>query len=75
MVEVSVGQQDGVDFRGVVRERNPVADRLVGAALKHPAIDQDPGALRRQQELRAGDGRGRAEELEIHPAGALSPRG
>ncbi len=50
----------------VVGERDPVADRLVRAALEHPAVDQDPGSLRGQQVLRAGHGRRGPEELEVH---------
>ena len=60
-------QQDRVDRRGVVGERNPVADRLVRAALEHPAVDEDPGAGGLEQELGAGDRRGGAQELEVHP--------
>jgi len=41
MVEMGVGQQDGVELLRVVRERDPVADRFVGAALEHPAVDED----------------------------------
>ena len=66
MVEMGVGQQHGVERRRVVCERDPVADRLVRAALEHPAIDEDPGAARVEQVLRAGDGRRATEEVEVH---------
>ena len=41
MVEVGVGQDDGIELARVEPERHPVADRFVRAALEHPAIDQD----------------------------------
>jgi hypothetical protein len=68
VVEVGMRQQHGVERGRLERERDPVADRFVGAALEHPAVDQDPGAARGEQELRAGDRRGPAQELEVHPA-------
>ena len=58
VVEVGVGQQDGVDLGRVEGERDPVADRLVGAALEHAAVDQDAGPLGHEQVLGAGHGRG-----------------
>ena len=73
VVEVGMGQQDRVDRLRVVGQRNPVADRLVRAALEHPAIDQDRGPVGGQQILRTGHGRGRPEELEVHPR-SLPPR-
>ena len=66
MVEVGMGQQDRVDPGRIVGQRNPVANRLVRAALEHPAVDQDRGPVRREQVLRAGHRGGRAEELEVH---------
>jgi hypothetical protein len=66
VVEMGVGQEDGVELGRVEGERDPVADRLVRAALEHPAVDEDLSALRGQQELRPGDGRGAAEELDVH---------
>ena len=66
MVEVRVGQQHRIEVRRIERERDPVADRFVRAALEHPAVDEDarPGGL--EEELRAGD-RGRAtEEADVH---------
>ena len=41
-----MGQQDRVERLRVVGERDPVADRLVRAALEHPAVDEDRGAAR-----------------------------
>src|SRR6185369_431792 len=55
-----------VERPGVVGQRDPVADRLVGAALEHPAVDQDAGSAGLEQVLRAGDGGGTAEEVEVH---------
>ena len=68
MVEVGVGQQHGVEGRGVEIERDPVADRLVRAALEHPAVDEDPRLAGLEQVLRARDGRGSAEEVDLHRA-------
>ena len=45
MVEMGVGQQDGVELVRVERERDAVADRFVRAALEHPAVDEDPGPV------------------------------
>ena len=45
MVEVGMRQQDGVEIPGLERERDPVADRFVRAALEHAAIDQDARPL------------------------------
>ena len=61
-----MGQQDRVELGRVEGERDPVADRLVRAALEHAAVDEDLRALGDQQELRAGDGGGAAEELDVH---------
>ena len=66
MVEMGVGQQDRVELGRLERERDPVPDRFVRAALEHPAVDQDPGAIGDEQELRAGDGGRAAEELDVH---------
>ncbi len=53
MVQVGVGQHDRIQLGRVERERDPVADRLVGAALEHAAVDEDAGPIGRQQELGA----------------------
>jgi hypothetical protein len=66
VVEVGVGQQDRVDRRRVVRERNAVPDGLVRAALEHAAVDEDAGAVGDEQELRAGNRRGPAEKVDLH---------
>ncbi len=66
VVEVGVGQQHRVELGRVERERDPVADRFVRAALEHAAVDQDPGPLGDEQELRARDRGGAAEELDVH---------
>ena len=66
MVEMRVGQQDGVELVRVERERDAVADRFVRAALEHPAVDEDAGLRGLEQVLRAGDGRGATEEVDLH---------
>ena len=70
-----MGQQDGVELARVERERDPVADRFVRAALEHPAVDEDPGPLGVEQELRAGDGRRATEEVDLHGAHGDSAAG
>ena len=60
-----MGQEYRVEGLRVVGERDPVADRFVGAALEHPAVDEDPRPVGRQEELGAGDGGRRAEELKL----------
>ncbi len=66
MVEVGVRQEDGVDVCRVIRERDPVPDGLIGPALEHAAIDEDPGLRCLEKELAAGDGRRGTEEGELH---------
>ena len=44
---------------------------LVRAALEHPAVDEDAGAIGRQEEARPGDGRRAAEEGELHGTASL----
>ncbi len=66
VVEMSVGQEDRVERRRVEPERDPVPDGLVRAALEHPAVDEDSRPLGDEQELGAGDGRGAAEEVDLH---------
>ncbi len=68
MVEVGMGQEHGVEVGCIEGERDPVADRFVRAALEHPAVDEDPGPLGDEQELRAGDGRRATEEVDLHGA-------
>ena len=66
MVEMRVGQQDGVELVRVEREGHAVADRFVRAALEHPAVDEDAGLGGLEEVLGAGDGRGAAEEVDLH---------
>ena len=74
VVEMGVGQEDRVERRRVEPERDAVADGLVGAALEHAAVDEDPGAIGDEQELRAGDGRRAAEEVDLHRRHRATPR-
>ena len=66
VIEVGVGDEDRVEVLRLEAERDAVPDHLVGAALEHPAVDEDPGARGRQQEARSRDGRRAAEEGELH---------
>ena len=68
VVEVGVGEDDGVERRRVHAQRHPVAHRLVGAALEHPAVDEDPRVARVDEVARARHGPGAAEEGELHAA-------
>ena len=72
VIEMGVRQQDGVEVGRLVAQRHAVADRLVRAALEHPAVDEDPGLPGLQQELAAGHRGGRAEEGQVH--GCMVPR-
>ena len=75
VVEVGVGQEDGVERRGVEVEREPVPDRLVRAPLEHPAVDEHLRLPGDEQMLRAGDGRRATEEVDLHRAhGDREPR-
>ena len=74
MVEVRMGQHDRVELRRIEPERDPVPDRLVGAALEHPTIDQDLRSIGGDEELRAGDGGGPTEEVDLHAAHGDRPR-
>jgi hypothetical protein len=66
MVEMGVGHEDCVDVLRLDPERDPVPDHLVGAALEHSAVDEDPGPGRRQEEARPGDGGRTAEKGDLH---------
>jgi hypothetical protein len=63
---MGVGDEDRVKLRRLEAQRDPVADDLVGAALEHPAVDQDAGARGGQEEARSRDGRRAAEEGKLH---------
>ena len=64
MVEVRVGEDDGVDRGGVDRQRLPVALAQLLETLKQPAVDEDAMAVHLEQVLRAGHGAGGAEERQ-----------
>ena len=66
MVEVGVGQQDRVQVFRIKGKWDPVADRLIWAALEHAAVDEDPSPVRDQQVLGPGDGRRTTEEVDLH---------
>ena len=66
VVEVGVGEDDRVERRRVNAQRHPVAHRLVGAALEHAAVDEDPRPAGVDEVARARDGPRPAEEGELH---------
>ena len=51
VVQMGVGQDDGIERRRVVGERHPVAHFFVRPTLEHPAVDQHPGLLGDEQKL------------------------
>ena len=81
VVEVGVGQDDGVERRRVEAQRHVVADRLVGAALEHAAVDEDLGPAGVDEVAGPGHGPRAAEEGQLHapivthPHLAGDPRG
>ena len=67
VVKMRMRQDDRVQLRRLEREWHAVANRLVRAALEHPAVDEDLGSAGVEQELGTGDGRCAAEEVQVHP--------
>ena len=64
MVDVGVGQRDGVDPRGVDGQRIPVPEAQVLQSLVEPAVDEEPASVHLDQELRAGDRPRRAQAVD-----------
>ena len=62
VVEVPVGQDDGIDAGGRHRERGPVAQAQGLVALEEPAVHQHPRTSRFEQVARTGHGGVGAEE-------------
>src|SRR5439155_14939397 len=73
VIEVRVGQHDGIERRRVMRGRYAVPNGLVGQALEEAAIDEDLGPARLEQVLRAGDGGGATKERQVRHASWLPP--
>ena len=67
MVEVCVRQEHGVELARVERERDAVTDRLVRAALEHPAIDEHLRPFGNEQVLGTSDGGRATKEVDLHP--------
>ncbi len=61
MIQMRVGQDDGVDACRLNRQRYPVQLAKVLQSLEQTAIDQDARAAMREQMLRPGDGACTAE--------------
>ena len=55
VVDVGVGQRDGVDLRRVDRQPIPVPESKLLQPLVETAVDEELLATRLDQELRAGD--------------------
>ena len=64
VIHVRVAQHDGRQGARVDRQRAPVAQPQLLQALEEPAVEQHLLVAGAKQMLRAGDGPGRAEELE-----------
>ncbi len=62
MVEVGVGQNHEIELGRLERRCRPVPQAEFLESLEQPAIDEHAEAVVLEQELRAGDGTGRAEE-------------
>ena len=75
VVKVGVREQDRVERGGVERQRDPVADRLAGPSLEHPAVHEDACLAGLEKELAAGHRGGGAEEVEVHAADGATGRG
>ena len=69
MIEMSVGENDGVDALGVDEERRPVAQAQLLVALEQTAIDEDALSVGFEQIFRSGDGSDGAQKSQIqcHP--------
>ena len=67
VIEVRVREEQRVDRRRLVRERHPIAEHIVRAALEHPAVDEDTRAIGLEEVLRAGHRARGAEEMQAHP--------
>ncbi len=74
VVEMRVGEEDRIDRPRVVGERKAVAGGFRGRTLEHPAVDDHPCPLGREQELGAGHGGRRAQEPELHRTSLPSSR-
>ena len=66
MIQVSMGQDHGVQFPRLQTERHPVEFLRLAPALEHPEIDQDVGARRLHMVSRTRDETGRSVECDFH---------
>ena len=64
VVDVGVGEDDGVDGGGLDGEGVPVLEAVFLGALEEAAIDEDAAAAGFEEVAGAGDGAGGAEEAE-----------
>lgn len=64
VVQVGMGDDHGVDGRGVARQLRPVAAAQVRETLEEAAVEEDPGMVALDEELAAGDGPDAAEEAQ-----------
>jgi hypothetical protein len=74
VVEVGVGEDDGVERARIEAERDPVAHRLVRPALEHAAVHEDPGAPGVHEMTRTCDRSRPAQEGQLHGRIVTHPR-
>jgi hypothetical protein len=67
VVDVGVGEDDGVDVGGVKGEVAVTLEALLALALGEAAVKQELAAADFQQVHGAGDGAGGAEKVNFHP--------
>ena len=68
VVDVGMGEDDGVERRRLDRERRPVAQAQVLGSLEHARVDQHLLAVRLDQVTRPRDGAGSPQEREVDHA-------
>lgn len=73
VVQVGMGDDHGVDGRGVARQLGPVAAAQVRETLEEAAVEEDPGVIALDEESTAGDGPDAAQEAQQR--GSRSGRG
>src|SRR5207248_6782524 len=64
VVQVRVGENYGVDPRGIDRQRRPVAQPELLQALKETAVDKDAAVAEIEEMLGAGDSAGGSKKCQ-----------
>jgi hypothetical protein len=66
MIELSMGEDDGIDGLEIVREQRVAPARFIPRALLEPKVQQDAKTIEFDQMGGAGDGAISAAELDPH---------